>query len=271
MTDPLDRATDALRTAPTPPGPPPELTAATVAALDASFTHRRRRMRLVRALGATAALATAVTIAVVLGTGSPVSALDAAVAKAKNAKSVKFVSTMVVHHKEFEPQVSTTYYQGTKARVEQENQVRVVDYATSQALFLHPDWKYAFRMKGTQKYEPPLDHFNTFVNARGRKEGTDAVGGVTADRYHLKLDRKDDPRDYRLWIDPRAGWPVKVETKGKIDLSGAIPGEKEGDYTVTDDRFEWDAAFDEKLFSLDVPPGWELGDGPRMAPPERKK
>ncbi len=271
MTDPLDRATDALRNAPTPPGPSPELTAATVAALDASFTHRRRRMRLVRALGATAALAAAVTVAVVLGTGSPVSALDTAVVKAKNAKSVKFVSTMVVHHKEFEPQVSTTYYQGTKMRVERENEVRIADYATNQAIFLYPDWEYAFRMKNTQKFDPPLDHFNKFVNTRGRKEGTDDVGGVRADRYHIKLDDKADPRDYRLWVDPRTGWPVKVEAKGKIDLSGAIPGEKEGDYTLTNDRFEWDAPLDEKLFSLDVPPGWELGDGPRMAPPERKK
>jgi hypothetical protein len=270
MTDPLDRATEALRNAPTPPGPPPELAAATVAALDASFTHRRNRMRLVRAIGATAALAAAVTIAVVLGTGSPASALDAAVAKARNARSVKFVSTMVVHHKEFQPKVSTIYYQGAKMRVEEAGHVRIADYATNRAIFLYPEEKYAWRVKNTQKFDPPLDRFNKFVNSRGRKEGADDVGGVKADRYHLKLDAKADPRDYRLWVDPRTGWPVKVEGKGKVDMSGLFPNEPWPDYTLTDDRFEWDAPLDEKLFGLDVPPGWELGDGPPELRPRKK-
>lgn len=272
MTDPLDRAAAALRDTSVPPAPS-DLDAATLAALaaaDLTLATRRRRMRLVRTIGATAALASAVTLAVVLGTGSPASALEAAVAKAKNAKSVRFVSTMVVHHPDFSPQVSTVSYQGSRMRVEHEAQVHIADFATSQALFLHPDWKYAFRAKGSQKYDPPLDYFNKFVNSRGVKEGADDVGGVKADRYRVVVERPADPRDYRMWIDPRTGWPVKVVGKGKVDMSGLDPKAPPADCTITDDRFEWDAPLDAKLFSLDVPPGYELGDGPRMAPPKRK-
>lgn len=273
MTDPLDRAAAALRAAPTPPGPPPALAAATVAALAAAepaTLRRRRRMRLVRALGATAALAAAVAVAVVLGTGSPVSALDAAVAKAKNARSVKFVTTTTVHHPDFEPKVTTTYYQGAKMRVEEAGHVRVADYAANRAIFLHPDWKYAWRPANMKKFDPPLDHFNKFVNSRGRKEGADDVGGVEADRYRITLDHKDDPADYRVWVDPRTGWPVKVEARGKVDMTGLDPKAPPADYTAVDDCFEWDVPLDEKLFNLEVPPGWELGDGPRQHRPDKK-
>jgi hypothetical protein len=60
---------------------------------------------------------------------------------------------------------------------------------------------------------------------------------------------------------------VKVECRGKADMSGLEPKAPPADYTSIDDRFEWDAPLDEKLFSLDVPPGYELGAGPLMARP----
>lgn len=270
MTDPLDRAAEALRNAPTTPGPPPELAAATVAALEASFTHRRNRMRLVRAVGATAALAAAVTIAVVLGTGSPASALDAAVAKVKNAKSVKFVNTLVVKHPDFAPQVETVYYQGAKARFEADGRVRIADYAANRGAFVYPDEKYVWRVKSLQKMDPPLAHFNKFVARRGKMHGTEKVGAVEAARYHIRLESKDDPRDYRLWVDPRTGWPVKVEGKGTVDMTGLDPKAPRPEYTITSDRFEWDTPLDEALFSLDVPPGWEVGDGPPELRPRKK-
>ncbi len=264
MTDPLDRAAAALRAAPVPPEPP-ALAAATLAALaaaDATLATRRRRMRLVRAIGATAALAACVTVAVLLATGSPASALDAAVAKAKNAKSVKFVSTMVVHHPDFAPRTSTVYYQGAKMRIEEDGQVRVADYAANRAVFLYPEEKYAMRVANTQKFEPPLDHFNKFVNARGVKEGVDLVGGVKADRYRVASGGKGEAREDRMWIDPRTGWPLKLEGKGKADLTGLDPKAPPAAYTLTSDRFEWDVPLDAKLFDLAVPAGWEAGDVP---------
>ena len=273
MTDPLDRAAEVLRAVPIPTGPPPALEAATVAAVataEASSLTRRRRMRLVRTAGAAAALAAAVTLAVVLGTGSPASALDAAVAKAKNAKSVKFVSMMVVKHPEFQPQVSTHYYQGAKVRIEEGGQVRVADYAANRGAFFYPGEKYVWRLTNTRKFDPPLDHFNKFVNARGRKEGADDVGGVRADRYKVVVERKEDPRDYRVWVDPRTGWPVKVEATGKVDLKDLFPGQPPADYTITDDRYGWDVPLDEKLFRLDVPPGWEAGDVPPELRPRKQ-
>jgi hypothetical protein len=264
MTDPLDRAAEALRAVPTPPGPPPALEAATVAALAAAepvLIRRRRRMRLVRTLGATAALTAAITLAVVLGTGTP-SALAAAVAKAKNAKSVKFVCTLAVKHPDFTPKVTTVYYQGSKVRIEEEGTVRIIDYAAPKALILYPEQKYAWRPVDVQKYDPPLDHFKKLVNARGQKDGTDDVAGVKADRYRITLDPKADPREYRLWLDPRTGWPVKLEGRGKADMRGYSEKEPPADYTLTQDRFEWDAPLDEKLFSLEVPPGWDVGGAP---------
>ena len=118
--------------------------------------------------------------------------------------------------------------------------------------------------------DPPLAAYTRFVNTRGQKEGSDEVGGVKVDRYRLRLDRKDDPRDYRLWIDPRTGWPVKLEGTGKVGVPDGTGKEVPCDYTTTDDRYEWDVPLDEKLFSLDVPPGWEAGDGPPELRPRKK-
>jgi outer membrane lipoprotein-sorting protein len=273
MTDPLDRAAAALRDTPVPPGPPPDLTAATLAALaaaDATLATRRRRMKLVRAVGATAALAAAVTLAVVLGTGSPASALQAAVEKAKNAKSVKFVSVLVVKHPEMEPQTTTVYWQGSKVRFEAAGHVRVADYAANRGVFLYPDEKYAWRLKNVEKMEPPLAQYTRFVNTRGARDGTDEIGGVKADRYRLRLERKEDPQDYRLWVDPRTGWPVKLEATGTVLLPDGTGKESPAPYTLTDDRYEWDVPLDAKLFDLGVPAGWEAGDGPPELRPRQK-
>lgn len=264
MTDPLDRAAAALRDAPVPPAPP-ALAAATLAAVtaaDATLATRRRRMKLVRAVGATAALAACVTLVVVLGTGSPAAALEAAVEKARNAKSVKFVSVMDVKHPDMEPQTTTVYWQGSKVRFEAAGHVRVADYAANRGVFLYPAEKYAWRLKTVAKMEPPLAQYERFVNTRGAKDGRDVIGGVKADRYRLKLERKEDPQEYRLWVNPRTGWPVKLEATGTVSLPDATGKESPVPYTLTDDRYEWDVPLDAKLFDLDVPAGWEAGDAP---------
>ncbi|MFO0796022.1 MAG: hypothetical protein U0804_01020 [Gemmataceae bacterium] len=272
MTDPLDRAAAALRDTPAPPVPS-DLAAATVAALaaaDTALVTRRRRMKLIRTVGATAALAAAVTVAVVLGTGSPASALEAALDKARHARSVKFVSVLDVKHPEMTPQTTTVYWQGSQARFEAADHVRVADYAANRGVFLYPGEKYVWRLKTAAKMEPPLAQYERFVASRGAKDGTDDVRGVKADRYKLRVERKDDPQDVRLWVDPRTGWPVKLEATGTVKLPDATGKVVAVPYTVTDDRYEWDVPVDAKRFDLEVPAGWEAGDGPPELRPRKE-
>ncbi|QDU19270.1 hypothetical protein [Urbifossiella limnaea] len=272
MTDPLDRAAAEVRDTPVPPVPS-DLAAATVAALAAAegtLATRRRRMKLLRTVGATAALAAAVTLVVVLGSGSPASALEAALDKARNARSVKFVSVLHVKHPEMTPQTTTVYWQGAKVRFEQGDHVRVADYAANCGVFLYPAVKYAWRLKNVAKMEPPLAQYERFVASRGAKDGTDDVRGVKADRYRLKVDRKDDPQDVRLWVDPRTGWPVKLEATGTVQMPDGTGKDTPAPYTLTDDRYEWDAPLDAKLFEVEVPAGWEAGDVPPELRPRKE-
>ena len=186
--------------------------------------------------------------------------------KAKDAKSVKYVSTLVVKHPDFEPQVSTHYLLGDKMRVEDAGRVRVADYAANRGVFLYPEDRYAWPVKNAKQFESPLAHFNRFLGLPGEKEGVDEVAGVKADRYRVRPPRRpgpNEPDEFRVWVDPRGGWPVKVETRGKADLTGSHgPAAPRADVVITDDRFEWDAALDAKLFALDPPPGWTVGTEP---------
>jgi outer membrane lipoprotein-sorting protein len=273
--DPLAAATAALQSAPTPPVPDDLAAAATAALVNrlpapAQNVRRKRFMRYARYGAATAAAAAvAVTAAVIWPSGSSAAMLHAALQKARQAESVRYTQTLAVEG--IPDNVELARLRGHQFRIEAADgsQVRVADLKARQAVILDTDRRLAQQIDlpaGPDGQPSLLDSLNKLAGRPGEKAGEEDAGGVRTVKYKVTVDApKGAPRDWSVWVDPKTGWPVKLRAAGKVAVPQADGKEKEVPYTLTLDRFEWNAAFDEKLFSLATPEGYRAIKG--IAPP----
>jgi outer membrane lipoprotein-sorting protein len=276
--DTLEDATGALREAPVPPGPPPELVAATVAlihnrlagAVPAEQVRRERRRRIMRYASFTTAAA------VILGTagvlwfgGTSAAAFQKAIEKARRAESVGYTQRLAVEG--IPEQVEIARIRGDQFRIEDGDgtRTRIANLRTRKAVFLDADRKLAqFVDLPVGQETPPglLESLNKLAGQDGEKVGDEDVAGTRATKFRLKRDEpKGGAEEWFVWIDPKTGWPVKMQNTGKVALTQENGQEKMVPYTLTLDKFEWNAKFEDKLFSLDAPTGYKSVKG--IAPP----
>ena len=72
--------------------------------------------------------------------------------------------------------------------------------------------------------------------------------------------------DMKIWVDPKTKLPVKIRI-GVNSRLGSKPEDRPFDTQMTFEQFEWNKRLDPKLFSLDVPKGFEVKKG-RPGPTE---
>ena len=276
--DPLDQAAGALREAPIPAGPPPELTAATVAAIHNRLAgavpveqvRRERRRRIMRYASFTTAAA------VILGTagvlwfgGSSAAAFQKAIEKARRAESVGYTQRLAVEG--IPEQVEIARIRGEEFRIEDGDgtRARIANLRTRKAVFLDADRRLAqFVDLPAGREAPPglLESLNKLAGQDGEKVGDEDVAGTRATKFKLKREEpKGGAEEWFVWIDPKTGWPVKMQSTGKVALTQENGQEKIVPYTLTLDKFEWNAKFEDKVFSLDAPAGYKSVKG--IAPP----
>lgn len=265
MTDPIDRAADALRADPVPPGPPPDLLAATVAALTPPGgsaprpvppTRRRRLMRIVGF--STAATAAAIAVAVGLfglGGRAPAAELADALDNVKAAKSYRMtVSATVGGKKLFEMR---SYLQGDRMRFEAPGVMVMIADAKGNVLHLDPAAKTASRptLDELAKVKPAKEVEEFVRRVREMKgEGVTALPDEMLDGRAVKVftvtgvTLNDVKSDWKVWVDPGRKVPVRLEM--------ATPADPK--VVVTTEYADWDKEFDAKLFDTTVPEGYTV-------------
>jgi len=195
------------------------------------------------------------------------SALHKALQKAKRAESVGYTQTLAVEG--FPEHVEIVRVRGEQFRIEDADgsRTRIANLRTRQAMFLDADRKLAQMVEiPVGKETPPslLDTLNKLTGQDGEKVGAEDVGKVRANKFKVK-GVFDKGEEWFVWIDPKTDWPVKMQGTGKSSITQEDGKEKEVPYTLTLEKFEWDAKFDDKLFSLDPPAGYRKFKG--IAPP----
>lgn len=255
MSDPLDRAIEALRAAPVPPGPPAELVAATVAAVAvrAKPLHAERRRRIMRIAGygtaGTLAAGMLVAAGVLWVAAGSAQALEEALRKATEAKSVRVRMTVGSPGKSSEAE--TILRRGDVVRIERSSPVvYILNVKTREGLELDTGTKTGARMKLTESEARVMDGMLTplsdltarFAKADGltvKALGAEAASGIAM----YEVVAKGPPGlTWRVWVDPGTNLPARIETPGPNP-----------DETMRLDFTDWNAEFDPKLFSLDAP------------------
>lgn len=276
--DVLDEATRALWDTPVPDGPPAELVAATVATITnrpggSVPAGRTRRRRIMRYFGYGAATAAAVAVATAAGLlwfgGGSAAALQKAIEKARKAESVRYTSTLAVEG--VPDKVELARVRGDRFRIEAADgsQVRIADLKARKGVILDADRKLAQQLDlpaGPEAQPSILDALNKLAGQPGERVGEEDVGGVRATRFKVTIGGPKDARqEWAVWVDPKTGWPVKMQSAGTVAVPQDDGTDKEVPFTSTLDRLEWNAPFDDTLFALDPPEGYRPVKG--IAPP----
>jgi len=255
-TDPLDRATAALRDVTAPPGPPLDLVNETLAALEQAErqTSRRNKMKLIAKYSVAAIFLIAIGIVVMMSQPSQ-AAFAAVVEKVQQVHSVKFTVTSTFN-KPGEAKPVTGHVDMTIVgdRMRQElpgGFVSIIDSKTGQGLILMVPQKTAIRMTSENapkqmKQQNMLENFRNMSTNAGKPIGRKQVDGRELDGY--KID--ENGKNMTIWADPKTHLPVRMEAT--VDMPMVPKSE------VVMDNFQWDVPVDESQFALEVPAGYAV-------------
>jgi outer membrane lipoprotein-sorting protein len=274
--DPLERATDALRSFPTGEGPPPAILAATVAALtmtrardidpapDVIPLRRRsqtRRKLMFRLLNAAAALVLVTATVWLVPLGVSRASFRDVQNECRKAKNVQY--TMVQKLSRTSPEI-------TSRLTVDDHHIRV-DYGDAVSIILDLDARKGVQIvRSTKSYRPEVgnekasaalsnlvEQLIALPAADAEQAGTEMVDGKKTNVFRLKkfrfiMDNTRSTKDDGLltvWADPTTKLPVKVEVRM---FQEAV---KEWSvFTMKD--FSWSVEIPAGFFDLNPPEGY---------------
>jgi outer membrane lipoprotein-sorting protein len=281
--DLLDRAAEALDKAPTPEGPSPQLVASTVEALEAADNapdavrpkgRRNLMLRIARytvPIAAAAALIVFV-VATFFVTPDGGAAFAAVIQNVEKAQSVRFQMTQKLGGGRA---FSGRYYvQGDKIRVEIAGMmIMIADMQKKQAVQLNPMQRIANRWKIGDKaarhfgraFANPVEHFRKLKGEDAEKVGERIVAKRKVDVYRLKKfdllgmkadATKSNDAQLTVLVDQKSGLPMRIMLEASAHIEG-----KSDDWFILDE-FAWDPPLRADLFSLKIPEGYKVIEGP---------
>jgi outer membrane lipoprotein-sorting protein len=291
--DILDRAAEALRTAPV--APLPDRLADAVSAEARRRERRRRVMRYIR-YGSAATVAAGLLVAagvLWVGDGSAAAQVRKAAENAAKAKSVR-----VVHNRGGKGAIEwTDYFQGEQFRTEVGHLIVVADGTTKRRLEVNTDTRTACvrdmtelelrELKRRQQNwltEPLQPLIQNDKEYAVRELPSERQNGRLIKVYQIDhmIGGKTDFR-ITLWADATTELPIRARIerpKAKANPLAAETNPLSADELMNHNRppttiieyEDWNKEFDAKLFSLEVPKGYRTSDHPLRdtePPPER--
>jgi outer membrane lipoprotein-sorting protein len=276
--DLLDRVIEAFRNEPVPEGPPSDLAAETVELLSSAGPRwttnppqqrRARMLRIARNTGLGAAAVILVTLLgwlVAINTTSSIAFGDV-IENVKKAKSVTLVNKQKIGN---QPELQFQWsLQGDSIRMEIPEQMTMIgNLKQKKALQLNHVAKVAYQIlleDGTQEaFANPLDQIRNIKPKDARQQGEEEINGQKAIVYLVeKIDffGIKSRGEMRIWVDPKSELPVKIHI-GVNTRHGSSPDDRPFDTVMTLEQFEWNKPLDPKLFSLEIPEGYEVRQGP---------
>jgi outer membrane lipoprotein-sorting protein len=271
--DALDRATGALRDAPTPPGPPAGLAAGTLEAINnrlagavpAEQVRRQRRRRIMRYASFGTAVAAAVAIGVVLWSPGRTTAgmFDRAMENAGKASTMRAKITTTAAGMKFEMKM---YGKDDRFRTEMDMGkdlgafVIIVDGTQKKGLQLTTPAKTAKwldlskldeKEKAAEKDAAGLAHL--FADLKGKEVKNlpdETVDGRKLKVFTVKGHKMPGSKgeaDVTVWIDPKTELPVKCQmelTAGEVKALAVM------------EILGWNEDLDDALFELKIPAGY---------------
>lgn len=284
-TDVVDVAAKSLRETPVPDGPPPALVALTLEALHAcgpeeppSLGRNTRTLRLAR-YGSLTAAATAVALLVGWMTFSPNTSRVAFGEVIRELKAAGSVQLTLTHTLANGVQIPARWsIRGDQLRMEYPGQaVLVSDLKAKQSVTIDLVHKTALRTtvssEAAERSRSILHELTHLQPESARPLDDEELDGRKALVYEV-----DDLGDTRLlglesaeacmklWVDPESKLPVRIVVQ-LVSTGENIRADTPFDTTLTFDDFEWNKPFDASLFSLQVPEGFSVQEGPPPSQP----
>jgi outer membrane lipoprotein-sorting protein len=263
--DILDRAAEALRTAPV--GPLPDRLADAVSAEARRRDRRRRVMRYIR-YGSAATVAAGLLVAagvLWLGGGSAAAQVRAAAENAAKAKSFRMVVRKADGGKLAVAQRIDFQTNASRMETYRTHEVRIADLSRKKELVLDTREKTASvddisEAQAKQYRTDLMEPFNLLSVLRGKAGTTvrelpqEKLGGRAARVYDIR--RPQSKEAARLWVDNATGFPVRFRAGDEARPECVI------DFT------DWNEKLDSELFSLEIPKGYTTGMQKPPTPPE---
>ncbi|MBC8869105.1 MAG: hypothetical protein H8E44_06790 [Planctomycetes bacterium] len=275
--DLVSQAFEALSDSPIPRGPSPDLVASTVEALlasqDAPGTIRQlKRRKLMFRIARYSGFAAAASILVVLGVwflavngGAGVAFADV-VQNVKEAKSVTLTCRQKLGR---QPELEFKWsLQGNAIRMEIPGQMTMIgDIQQKKGLQLDHLRKIAYQVPAhndlAASFANPIEQFRKIRPEDARRLGEEQVGEQKAIVYQLEkfefMGIKAEG-EMKIWVDPGTELPVKIQI-GLNSRRGSKAEDRPFDTVMTFERFTWNKRLDPKLFSLEIPEGYEAKEG----------
>jgi len=276
--DLVSQAFEALSDSPIPKGPSPDLVASTVEALlasqDAPDTVRQlKRRKLMFRIARYSGFAAAASILVVFGVwflavngGAGVAFADV-VQNVKEAKSVTLICRQKIGR---QPELEFKWsLQGNAIRMEIPGQLTMIgDIQQKKGLQLDHIRKIAYQIPAhndvvASNFTNPIEQFRKIRPKDARRLGEEQVNGQKTIVYQLEKFEFMDliaEGEMKIWVDPATELPVKIQV-GLNSRHGSKAEDRPFDTVMTFERFKWNKHLDPKLFSLEIPEGYEAKEG----------
>jgi outer membrane lipoprotein-sorting protein len=275
--DPLARAENALRGVPIPDGPSPETLSRTLAALSEADRNkalipfqRRKSMWMLFKMTA-AVVAVAGGLAYFAG-APPAPATAAFIAAAQQLREAHTLSFRMSTRFEGMPAPKIMWVQYKDpglVRYDSEPRgryVTIIDSLNGKSLALDPGQKSAFLVqspppKGREARRDVaasiIDNFRQLASRKGEPVGEKSIGDVRARGFRVK----EDGQTMTVWVDPKAGLPLLIESAGSVGASTV-------ESTFSDIKLG--PPLDDAIFSFDIPPGYTIRKAaePAISPEE---
>lgn len=194
------------------------------------------------------------------------------VKKMKEAKSVQLVVKQKFGK---QPEFAFDWYiEGQHIRMESPGQVVVVvDLKKKQSVQLERMRKKAYRKSISKDATKPYNNFlYQLRNLRpegAKRRADEKIDGRTALVYEFDdlskinfMGLESAEGQMKIWVDPKSKLPVKIVVKANTNADRKST-DRPFDTTLTFEKFEWNKKFDPSLFSLEIPKGYTVVDGPR--------
>lgn len=236
------------------------------------MANQRRKDKMIRfaRYGATAAAVTLLTVAGVWWLVVNQGATSAFADVIEQLGHVKNVTCQMRCHMGGDEVTFRLHIQGSRVRIEEPEVVNVLDFDKNKMLEAFPRSKEARISDVTDREDRailasnPLDDLLKMKDANSRRLGKERIGDTECHVYgfdHPVLFLDEEFQPFRLWVDQKTNLPVQ--------LHAVI---EDGIATITFTDFKWNQRFDESLFRLAVPDGYELVEERKdeNASPERQ-
>jgi len=217
--------------------------------------------------------AAAASILVVLGVwflamngGAGVAFADV-VQKVKEAKSVTLTCRQKIGR---QPEMEFKWsLQGNAIRMEIPGQVTIISHIQNKkGLQLNHANKIAYQMPvhddAAAGFANPIEQFRKIRPEDASRLGEEQVSGKKTIVYQVEKFEFMGIRakgEMKIWVDPATELPVKIRI-GLNSRRGSKAEDRPFDTVMTFEQFEWNKPLDPKLFSLEIPEGYEVKKGP---------